>query len=39
MFSDHGRTAPALIVFSTGDGEKVASVERLTEEGEENGGE
>jgi hypothetical protein len=29
-------------VFSTGEGEKVASVERLTEEGEgsdENGGE
>jgi hypothetical protein len=28
-----------VIVFSTGEGEKVASVERLAEEGEENGGE
>ena len=37
-----GRATPGVIVFSTGEGEKVASVERLTEEGEgngENGGE
>jgi DNA gyrase subunit A len=34
-----GRSTQGVIVFSTGDGEKVASVERLTEEGEENGGE
>jgi hypothetical protein len=25
-------------VFSTGEGERVVSVERLSEEGEENGG-
>ena len=37
-----GRSTQGVIVFSTGDGEKVASVERLSEEGqeqEENGGE
>jgi DNA gyrase subunit A len=34
-----GRSTQGVIVFSTGDGEKVASVERLTEEGEEDGGE
>ena len=37
-----GRATQGVIVFSTGEGEKVASVERLTEEGEgngENGGE
>jgi DNA gyrase subunit A len=34
-----GRSTQGVIVFSTGEGEKVASVERLTEEGEENGGE
>jgi DNA gyrase subunit A len=33
-----GRSTQGVIVFSTGDGEKVASVERLTEEGEEDGG-
>ena len=33
-----GRSTQGVIVFSTGEGEKVASVERLTEEGgEENG--
>jgi DNA gyrase subunit A len=37
-----GRSTQGVIVFSTGEGEKVASVERLSEEGEEageNGGE
>jgi DNA gyrase subunit A len=34
-----GRSTQGVIVFSTGDGEKVASVERLTEEADENGGE
>jgi len=37
-----GRATQGVIVFSTAEGEKVASVERLTEEGEaggENGGE
>jgi DNA gyrase subunit A len=34
-----GRATQGVIVFSTAEGEKVASVERLSEEGEENGGE
>src|SRR6202035_762942 len=34
-----GRSTQGVIVFSTGEGEKVASVERLTEEAEANGGE
>jgi DNA gyrase subunit A len=35
-----GRSTQGVIVFSTADGEKVASVERLSEEsGEDNGGE
>ena len=34
-----GRSTQGVIVFSTGEGEKVASVERLTEEGDENGAE
>jgi DNA gyrase subunit A len=34
-----GRATQGVIVFSTGDGERVASVERISEEGEENGGE
>ncbi len=36
-----GRSTQGVIVFSTGEGEKVASVERLSEDGggEENGGE
>ena len=35
-----GRSTQGVIVFSTAEGEKVASVERLTEDGgEENGGE
>jgi DNA gyrase subunit A len=34
-----GRSTQGVIVFSTAEGERVASVERLTEEGEENGGE
>ncbi len=34
-----GRSTQGVIVFSTAEGEKVASVERLTDEGEENGGE
>ena len=34
-----GRSTQGVIVFSTGEGEKVASVERLTEEGDESGGE
>jgi DNA gyrase subunit A len=33
-----GRSTQGVIVFSTAEGEKVASVERLTEEGDENGG-
>ncbi len=32
-----GRSTQGVIVFSTGEGEKVASVERLTEEGDGNG--
>ena len=34
-----GRATQGVIVFSTAEGERVASVERLSEEGEENGGE
>jgi DNA gyrase subunit A len=34
-----GRSTQGVIVFSTGEGEKVASLERLTEEADENGGE
>jgi DNA gyrase subunit A len=34
-----GRSTQGVIVFSTAEGERVASVERLTEEGDENGGE
>ena len=34
-----GRSTQGVIVFSTADGEKVASVERLSEESEENGAE
>jgi DNA gyrase subunit A len=34
-----GRSTQGVIVFSTADGERVASVERLTEEGDENGAE
>jgi len=33
-----GRSTQGVIVFSTAEGERVASVERLTEESEENGG-
>ena len=33
-----GRSTQGVIVFSTAEGEKVASVERLSEESEENGG-
>jgi DNA gyrase subunit A len=33
-----GRSTQGVIVFSTADGERVVSVERLSEEGEENGG-
>ncbi|HWF94899.1 MAG TPA: DNA gyrase subunit A [Xanthobacteraceae bacterium] len=32
-----GRSTQGVIVFSTAEGERVVSVERLTEEGEENG--
>jgi len=32
------RASKGVRVFSTGDGERVVSVERLSEEGEENGG-
>jgi len=32
-----GRSTQGVIVFSTGEGERVASVERLSEEGEESG--
>ena len=31
-----GRSTQGVIVFSTADGDRVASVERLTEDGEEN---
>ena len=34
-----GRSTQGVIVFTTAEGERVASVERLTEEGEENGAE
>jgi len=34
-----GRATQGVIVFSTAEGERVASVERLTEEGEDNGAE
>jgi DNA gyrase subunit A len=34
-----GRATQGVIVFNTADGERVVSVERLSEEGEENGGE
>jgi DNA gyrase subunit A len=34
-----GRATQGVIVFSTGEGERVASVERLTEDSEENGAE
>ncbi len=34
-----GRATQGVIVFSTAEGERVASVERLSEEGETNGGE
>jgi DNA gyrase subunit A len=34
-----GRATQGVIVFSTAEGERVASVERLTEDSEENGGE
>jgi DNA gyrase subunit A len=34
-----GRSTQGVIVFSTAEGERVASVERLSEESEENGGE
>jgi DNA gyrase subunit A len=33
-----GRATQGVIVFTTGEGERVASVERLSEESEENGG-
>jgi DNA gyrase subunit A len=33
-----GRSTQGVIVFSTAEGERVVAVERLTEEGEENGG-
>jgi DNA gyrase subunit A len=33
-----GRATQGVIVFSTAEGERVVSVERLSEEGEENGG-
>ena len=33
-----GRSTQGVIVFSTADSERVVAVERLTEEGEENGG-
>jgi DNA gyrase subunit A len=33
-----GRSTQGVIVFSTAEGERVVSVERLSEEGEENGG-
>jgi DNA gyrase subunit A len=34
-----GRSTQGVIVFTTAEGERVASVERLSEEGEENGAE
>jgi DNA gyrase subunit A len=34
-----GRSTQGVIVFSTAEGERVASVERLTEDSQENGGE
>jgi DNA gyrase subunit A len=34
-----GRATQGVIVFTTADGERVASVERLSEEGEDSGGE
>jgi DNA gyrase subunit A len=34
-----GRATQGVIVFTTAEGERVASVERISEEGEENGGE
>jgi DNA gyrase subunit A len=34
-----GRSTQGVIVFSTAEGERVASVERLSEEGDENGAE
>jgi len=34
-----GRATQGVIVFTTADGERVASVERLTEDSQENGGE
>ena len=34
-----GRATQGVIVFTTADGERVASVERISEEGEDNGGE
>ena len=34
-----GRKTRGVIVFNTADGERVVAVERLTEEGEDNGGE
>jgi len=33
-----GRGSQGVIVFDTADDERVVSVERLSEEGEENGG-
>ena len=33
-----GRSTQGVIVFTTAEGERVVSVERLSEEGEENGG-
>ncbi|HEU5274671.1 MAG TPA: DNA gyrase C-terminal beta-propeller domain-containing protein, partial [Xanthobacteraceae bacterium] len=33
-----GRATQGVIVFDTADGERVVSVERLSEESEENGG-
>ena len=32
-----GRSTQGVIVFTTAEGERVASVERLTEDGEDNG--
>jgi hypothetical protein len=39
MGRNAGRSTQGVTVLSTGEGEKVASVERLTEEADENGGE
>jgi DNA gyrase subunit A len=33
-----GRSTQGVIVFNTAEGERVVSVERISEEGEENGG-